>query len=177
MRNDEQARERALEAALDKALARYASVEPLAGLEQRVLHRVRAAGAGRSYRFGRWTIAAGVAAAALLIAVLWKSQVPPGVHRASLARAVAYPERPQIGPRPAPRAMKRHRAAAGLPKRRVFPTPAPVSREESAFLALAGAPDQVRAWLDLERRNSKPIQVEEIRIEPLRSDDANDNRQ
>jgi uroporphyrinogen-III synthase len=45
------------------------------------------------------------------------------------------------------------------------------------LLALvARAPDEAReALLDLQRRGTEPIPVEEIRIEPLRSDYANDD--
>src|ERR1035438_4460708 len=46
MKNDEpDALDRALDKPLDNALAQYSSEEPLAGLEQRVLNRVRAEGA------------------------------------------------------------------------------------------------------------------------------------
>ena len=41
---------------------------------------------------------------------------------------------------------------------------------------VAIAPDQTReALLDLQRRSVEPIQMEEIKIEPLRSDDEKDD--
>jgi len=41
---------------------------------------------------------------------------------------------------------------------------------------VARAPDQARgAFIDLQRQSTEPIQVEEIRIEPLRSDHAKDD--
>src|ERR1039457_6096576 len=60
MKNDEpDALDRALDKPLDNALAQYSSEEPLAGLEQRVLNRVRAEGAPPRSGFGRRAAAAG----------------------------------------------------------------------------------------------------------------------
>src|ERR1035441_4563835 len=65
MKNDEpDALDRALDKPLDNALAQYSSEEPLAGLEQRVLNRVRAEGAPPRSGFGRRVAAAGVAVVA-----------------------------------------------------------------------------------------------------------------
>jgi hypothetical protein len=52
-----------------------------------------------------------------------------------------------------------------------------VSREERALLALVAlAPDQAReALLDLQRRSTEPIQVDQIKIDPLRSDYENND--
>src|ERR1017187_9325760 len=141
MKNDEpDALDRALDKPLDNALAQYSSEEPLAGLEQRVLNRVRAEGAPPRSGFGRRVAATGVAVVAgvVVAAVWWGRPVPPP---------------------PCPGQARR---------------PVPLSSEERALLALvARAPDQAReALLDLQRRSTEPIQVEEIRIEPLRSDDA-----
>ena len=171
MRNDEpDALDRALDNALDNALAQYSSEDPLAGLEQRVLNRVRAEGAARRFRFGRWVLAVGVAVVAGMIttAVLWKRPLPHGPSTGQARRPV-LPTPAGLGKR-----ARQTSRLVRLPRRAEFPTPAPVSSEERALLALvARAPDQAReALLDLQRRSTEPIQVAEIRIEPLRSDDA-----
>jgi len=158
----------AVERVLGEGLARYASQEPLAGLEQRVLDRVRGEGAARRAGFRLWgIIAAGVAVAALVVAgVLWMGPHRPEANP-SLARVIAPPmQAPRMADaRPA----KKHRTAAGLPRRRQFPTPAPISSEERTILALvARAPEQARqAFADSQPLSIAPIRLEEIKIEPL----------
>ena len=166
MRSDEpDALDRALDHALDYALARYSSEEPLAGLEQRVLNRVRAEGAAPRFRFGRWAAAAaGVAVVAGVIAtvVLWQRSVPPPQP----VGRVSWPVQQPVQTRATRAEFRKKRGQARRPVL--------LSSEERALLALvARAPEQAReALLDLQRRSAEPIQVEEIRIEPLRSDDA-----
>ena len=155
MRNDE------LDQVLDGALAGYSSAEPLAGLEDRVLNRVHAERAAP--RVGRWVWAAGVAVLAGMIAtaVLWVGQASRPVPQQILTRAAP----PVLTRAASPVLRKRHRQAR---------RPVLLTREERALVALVTrAPDQAReALLDLQRRSTEPIQVEEIKIEPLRSDDA-----
>src|ERR1035441_543655 len=165
MRDDDL--DHALDGALDGAVVRFSSAEPLTGLEQRVLNRVHAERAvphvGR-FRFGRWAPAVGVAVVAgmVMAAVLWDKPVPPP---------------PPVGQdsRPVPQQAQTRVTPAGFRKKNgQARSPVPLTSEERALLALvARAPDQAReALLDLQRRSTEPIQVAEIRIEPLRSDDA-----
>jgi hypothetical protein len=176
MRNDEPD---ALDRALDKALAQYSSEEPLAGLEQRVLHRVRAEGARPRFGFGRWVLAVGVAVAAgmLATAVLWKRPVPLGAVAGQARRPVPLAAQKRAAPAGFRKRAGQARRPVPLPRRSEFPTPAPVTSEERALLAfVTRAPDVAReAFIDLQRRSTEPIQVEEIRIEPLRSHDAKDD--
>ncbi|HXM42187.1 MAG TPA: hypothetical protein VN924_13115 [Bryobacteraceae bacterium] len=153
MRNDE------LDRALDEALARYSSAEPLAGLEQRVLNRVRAERPGR--RIGRWAWAVALAAGMIATAVFWVGQAFRPVPQQILTRATP----PVQTTAPPPVLGKRHRQAR---------RPVPLTSEERALLALATrAPGQAReALLELPVRSTEPIRIEEIKIEPLRSDDA-----
>ena len=75
MRND---KPDAMDRALDEALAQYANVEPLAGIEQRILGRVRAEAAAPRLGFKRWALAAvAVVVVAIGTAVLWKRPAPP----------------------------------------------------------------------------------------------------
>jgi hypothetical protein len=155
MRNDN------LDQALDAALAQYSSAEPLAGLEQRVLNRVRAA--GRARRIGPWVLAVGLAVVVVVgtitTAVVWKRPLP------QVGQAFR-PVQPRIQTQAAPAGRKKRLGQARRP--------VPLTNEERALLAfVTRAPDQAReALLDLQRRSTEPIQVEEIKIKPLRSDDA-----
>lgn len=70
-------REEKFERELDAALARYAAVEPRAGLEQRVLARLRAENAPSArFEWQRWAVA--VVAVAAVLAV-WSGRRPAGV--------------------------------------------------------------------------------------------------
>jgi hypothetical protein len=132
--------------ALDAALAEYTSVEPRAGLEERILANLRAADSPTiARRWWNWRIAA-VVAATLIIAVSlvarWNraSQPPTVVHRPQLKEA---PIAPQVANREnSPASQKklpRHRGVrtqpqqeivAVDPKLDVFPSPLPLSEQE-----------------------------------------------
>lgn len=165
MRNDDPGN--ALDGALDSALAQYSSVEPLAGLEQRVLDRVRAEGTARRIGFWRWVLAAGVAGT--IAAGVWLERPVPHVVVAGKTGRPVIPASRQAG---TPARLKSLKKRYGQARRAV-----PLSREERALVALVAiAPDQTReALLDLQRRSVEPIQMEEIKIEPLRSDDEKDD--
>jgi len=154
--------ERAADRMIDEALARYASAEPLAGIEERVLERVRAARARRS-ALQRWALAAAVAAAAVLLLTLRPVRTPRIVHRPPVEIAhsvtpVPHFARPRIEVR---RPRPRHRAW------RPFPTPAPISPEEQALLTLADAPPRVRDVL-IEKQEIEEIRIAPLKIEPLK---------
>jgi hypothetical protein len=177
MRNDEpDALDRALDDALDNALAQYASEEPLAGLEQRVFDHVRAEGAAPRTGVGLWVQALGfaVGAAMLVVAVWWMRPQP---HVAVAGRARSVPRRAGAIETQSQTASHQPPATASVARPRQARRPVSLSSEERALLAfVARAPDQARgAFIDLQRQSTEPIQVEEIRIEPLRSDHAKDD--
>ena len=140
-----------LDRALDAALAKYASVEPRVGLDERILANLRSAdtltGAGIGWS---WRMSVVLAAILVIVASLaWRwnktSHQPVVVHQPEIKQApiVAHqtggetgfasqpkPSRPRtIRPRPQPQV-----AAAG-PKLDVFPSPLPLSEQEK-ILAL-----------------------------------------
>jgi hypothetical protein len=164
MRNDE------LDRILDGALAHYSGAEPLAGLEQRILNRVRAENAapraGR-VRFARWAVAVGVAVAAVWLVGQASRPVPRQIR--ARAAVAGFTEKKGQDSGQARRPVLLVRKKSGQARRPVL-----LSREERALLELAAqAPDQAReAMRDLQRQSTEPIQIAEIRIEPLRSDDA-----
>jgi len=128
MRNDDPGN--ALDGALDSALAQYSSVEPLAGLEQRVLDRVRAEGTARRIGFWRWVLAAGVAGT--IAAGVWLERPVPHVVVAGKTGRPVIPASRQAG---TPARLKSLKKRYGQARRAV-----PLSREERALVALVDRP-------------------------------------
>jgi len=160
-----------LDNALDSALAQYSSAEPLAGLEQRVLNRVRADGARPRLAYARWALALGVAVGMLATAVMWQRPLP----QRTVARQMGGGLEParRLSAAPSQRSSPHRQAGRPVPLHRQAGRPVPLSPNERALLALVErAPE---ALLDLQRQSTEPIYIEEIKIEPLRSDDANDD--
>jgi hypothetical protein len=150
---------------LDEALARYSTAEPLAGLEQRVLQRVQVSGGRLGTVWWKLALAVSVAAAAFAV-VLWMRTAP-----AALRVAVTPPHPPQIAavPEVPLPVITRPARRTALPKRREFPTPAPLTPGERALLAfVANAPDEARMF---HSRLDEPIQVGELKVMPLQNDD------
>ncbi|HTS38815.1 MAG TPA: hypothetical protein VMH04_24285 [Candidatus Solibacter sp.] len=143
-----------LDQALDAALARYAAVEPRAGLEDRILANLRAQPTEAAPRFWwRWGLAGGLpwAVAALLVvaaAIAWRSSrpAPPIAHRPAVeAPAPKHPEyqvlvhndATAIHPhrRNALASQSGHSATvAAVPKLDVFPSPQPLTEQEKLVL-------------------------------------------
>jgi hypothetical protein len=139
--------------ALDGVLAKYASVEPRAGLEERILANLRSAPTtpnANPWWNGRM---AAVLAVVLMIAALlvwWRNQSSPPpivVHRPPLREAPidpyvanrettqaakTKPHRRTTGPRP-----QRETVASG-PKLDVFPSPLPLSEQEKLLAIYVG---------------------------------------
>jgi len=159
MTNDE---ERAVDRIIGEALARYVDVEPLAGIEARVLQRVHAE-SGRRFGLWRWAVAAGIAAAVIAILISRPSKTPRIERRAPVETARSVAPVPRVAPRiEVQRLRPRHRAW------RPFPTPAPISLQERALLALASAPQPVRdALIEKPEVVVEPIQTKQISIAPL----------
>jgi len=164
-----------LDQLIDTALAGYSDAEPLAGLDQRVLERVRLVEAGRRKRVW-WGLAVAVAAvAAVVIVSVAPNQRPRQLMGQAFQPAAGHPpgepaESPRRAERLAPQRHRKpaaHNAARILPKHDRFPTPAPLTAEERALVQLsrfdAGT---VRAPADL-----RPIEIAPIEIQPLRIDE------
>jgi hypothetical protein len=133
-----------LDRTLDAALAKYASVEPRAGLEERILANVRAAGIRAAQRT-LWSWGFAVLAAVLSIAAVgvWQwnkptqtpiANQPSTVKQAPVAPDVAHREGNNAPPRSLPHRTARHHSqhetVAANPKLDVFPSPLPLSEQE-----------------------------------------------
>jgi hypothetical protein len=163
-----------LDRTIDSALAAYSDAEPLAGLEERVLYRVREAEAGRRRVFG-WAIAL-VAAATLVVPVV---VVRAPRHTESKTYVVGIPAIKQSVPvsaetRVAVKQRTKSHAARKrrLPKEEHFPAPAPMTGEERALLAFVrqNPVDAQQLLAELQKRSDEPIDIQPIQIPPLQSD-------
>lgn len=133
---------------LDEALAKYAAVEPRAGLEERILANLRAEPArAPEHGWWRWSVAAALTAVVIIaLAVAWRSfQTAPALveHNPSSTKpsspqqaqvvSIGEEKAPLQKPRPAHKTTRpAHPAvvAAALPKLDQFPSPQPLSEQE-----------------------------------------------
>ena len=162
-----------LDRLIEGALAGYSDAEPLAGLEERVVNRVRAARARR--RVVAWAAAVAVAASVVVVGVVVRTErrVPPkpaevaGVTNVAPPAAVATPE-PRI------RRAARSRRPKALPKLEQFPAPEPLTAEEKALLALVehDPKEAQQVFTALSQSGDGPIQIAPIEIAPLQSGGA-----
>jgi len=168
-----------LDGALDDALAGYSVAEPPAGLEGRVLHRIRAAEAPRR-RLAGWALAF-AAAALVLVTIVMRAPRNPAPHSRNIARAqIPSPARPAAKVEEPRVAREHHRGriaakrVAPVPKQEQFPAPAPLTAEEQAlrsFIERHTAEAQ-QVFAQLQKRSNEPIQIEPIQIAPLKIDGA-----
>lgn len=158
-----------LDKLIDRALAGYSQAEPLAGLESRVLNRVRTAKTERR-RLWRWALPVPVLAAILIAALARKPEPVPVARIAPPPVAVESPALPPPAvPRPfaarTPARTPRPSVRAGLPKRKMFPTPSQLTKEERLLVELA----QSHPY-ELTDRPVEAIEIEPIQIAPLQID-------
>jgi hypothetical protein len=161
-----------LEQILKEGIASYASGEPLAGLENRILGRIHTTLRKPGRRIG-WQVAIAVVLAATVLLFLPSRPQATRVQPVEVV-AVASP-RVSLGSRVQSanfllRTKKRHRYAikAQLPKLPVFPAPTPLTAEEHRLIALlVRDPAGTAAAFESLRKQSEPLQIEELTIQPL----------
>jgi hypothetical protein len=140
---------------LNRALVSYAR-EPRPGLEQRVLHRLDAAGRRRTWLIPVWTFGLMLVVCAVLV-FMRKPSAPVAIRNA----------RPSTPPPLATRQVV-VRTPKSLPKQSTFPAPLPLTDGERALLALAVQyPAAAEVAIDLGKKSSEPIQIEPLDIQPL----------
>lgn len=142
-----------LDRQLDAALAKYAAVEPRAGLEERVLANLRAERTRVPRTWWHWGLAGALAAVVVVaLALAWKSGKPslqPVVqHPSTVQPSPIVPQTPAVAQnedsRPAVQRIRPSRAsgvhnprpavvAKANPKLDVFPSPQPLSEQELAL--------------------------------------------
>jgi hypothetical protein len=163
-----------LDRRIDDALAGYAGAEPLAGIEERVLRRVRVATRRRA--FG-WAAAIAVAAALVVTVIVVRAphHSDPPTYRVgvpAVMRPAPVVERAQVVT--VRRARTRARRARRLPKLEQFPAPTPLTAEERALVAFVEhhPAEAQQVFAALQKRSNEPIDIQPIQIPPLRSDGA-----
>lgn len=162
------ANDRFLDSLLDASLRRVAAAEPLAGLDDRILARLRSAPPPRPWRLGVLAGAALAAVAIFLAVVLPPRAVAPARTPPMIVTTAALPA-PPLRTMPLPRpARPRIIAAARAPEPRpvVFPAPYPLSAQEKLLLAYIRQtpPEEVGRE---EPDRSSPLLIAPIRITPL----------
>ncbi len=139
-----------LDRVLDAALAKYAAVDPRAGLEERVLAHVRTEAQSPRRLWLQWGLAAGVAVVVLVAVLVWRSSRVP--HHVIANHPAITIQRPSIEDgHSAPHAtgevaIVKHAStrkpavhpviaatAIAHPKLEQFPSPQPLSQEEIAL--------------------------------------------
>lgn len=170
-----------LDQMIDRALACYSGGEPLAGLEERVLHRVRA-GEATSRRPLRWAFAFAAAAALVLLAIVLRMPRNPApktgdnarVEVPAPVRSMTAVEKPRFASKLRRGRIAARRALAPLPKEERFPVPAPLTPEEQALRSFVERhpAEAQQVFAQLQKRSNEPIQIEPIQIAPLQIDGA-----
>jgi hypothetical protein len=156
-----------LDSLIDRALAGYSAVEPLTGIEGRVIERARIERAARRRKRVWWMAAlAAPGLAAMVFVVPMQRPAPPPAPVARIAAPVVVrspaPKATEAKQRVRPRPVVRQ-----LPKRDQFPTYTPLTREERMLLSLAASNPE--AW---PAPLAGEIEIKPIEIAPLQVDDA-----
>jgi hypothetical protein len=158
-----------LERILKEGIASYGQSEPLAGMEERILARIRIVERPQR-RLTGWVVAFTVGVAGIgVLCVLPRHEeprpvrvvtnIPPAPVRAEAALVrVSTPRRHQSS----------HMKA--LPNLPVFPTPSPLTAEERRLLALVREdPEGTAEAFESLRKRSEPIEIAPLVIQPLES--------
>jgi hypothetical protein len=173
-----------LDTLLDQALASYVDQEPDPALRTRIL--ARAAEAEPSPK-RLWLLApAATSAAAILLALLLhpsaRSPRPQPAAKPAIASVSQSPapvptaQRQMIRPRAAPTTRRTRRSERpAIARSRFFPTPSPVTAEETILLRFAQQhPEQAREVLS--PPPSGPLQIDPVIIAPIQIADLSGSR-
>jgi hypothetical protein len=160
-----------LERILQEGIFTYAGVEPLSGLDERVMARVRMAKRPRTNMAGWWAALVLGAAALMVISVYLRmggTQTRPAILPEVRTAIVAKVPEPIETMRISTQRPRRHRVAP-LPKQRIFPTPFPLTAQELRLLAMAKQDPEgtAQTFNSLQKRASEPVEIVPLVIPPL----------
>jgi hypothetical protein len=157
-----------LDRRIDSALVGYSDAEPLAGLEERVLRRVRLA---TRRRMLGWAVAASVVVTVIVVRVPHHVGPTYRVGVPAVMRPAPVVEKPRVVA--VRRAKSRAVRARRLPKLEQFPAPTPLTGAERALRAFVEQhpAEAQQVFAELQKSN-EPIEIQPIQIPPLQSDGA-----
>ncbi len=159
-----------LDEVMERALGSYGQAPLRAGLQERVLLRVRERAATRRFQQpAAWVLCGAVLALCLLFWTEPVRRVPvsENVRSVTLPAEVLTPRRLTNASLELPRRKLRARRVAE-PKLAIFPTIAPPTAEEKALARLvAEHPDRIPPELIDRKGAIEPIQISAIEIKPL----------
>jgi len=175
-----------LEQELEAALAKYAAVEPRAGLEERVLANLRAEPEEVPERaWWRWIVAGALAAVVVVaLAVAWRQRAPGIAKQPPIAAPTARPfgtlsasNSSEIRKSPVRRASPKDEIAT-VPKLDQFPSPRPLSEQEKTLASYVEQYPERSVLLARARTEAlQKDQLEEIRPLPFSDWDADSDDQ
>jgi hypothetical protein len=158
-----------LERILEDGIASYADGEPLVGLDERIIARIRLTASPRNRVWGAWAALALIAAG---IAVFWMIPREP-----RLVANVVETKAPPLKPPPArtkrasfvPRRRSQIHRIPDLPKQTVFPAPSPLTPEERRLVAMVEQDPQAtaQAFASLRKRTRETLDIAPLVIPPL----------
>jgi hypothetical protein len=159
-----------LEQLLEQGIASYAEGEPLAGLDERIMARIRLTESPNRRLTGVWAalalLAFGVAGLLLRPTVPRPASILAEAKPTAVAAAPIQTERVRV-------AKAKRRGNRGtplpLPKQEVFPSPSPLTREERGLLALVKQDPEgtAQAIASLRKQANEPLEIRPLAIAPL----------
>jgi hypothetical protein len=156
-----------LERILEKGIAGYAQSEPLAGIEERILARIRTVERPRR-RLTGWAMAFAVGLAGIgVLRVLPRHEEPQPVRVATNTQPT--PVRGDVATAQVSPPRSHHSTGkTALPKLPVFPTPSPLTAEERRLLGLVRQdPEGTAEAFESLRKRNEPLEIAPLVIEPL----------
>lgn len=162
-----------LERVLQEGISRYADAEPLAGLEERIIGRVRMTESSRRST-AEWWVRLSVGVAALVVGGFIYLGMEHTESRPLTIAAVKKAAIPDLAPRrtAAIRVFKTRghsHGRAALPKQPEFPTPSPLTSEERLLVAMVKQDPEGAAQVfgSLRKRESEPLEIAPLIMPPL----------
>lgn len=190
-------RHRAIDDQIDAALAKYAAIEPRAGLEDRIFANLRAQERpSAGIVWWRWAGAVVAAAVMVITLLVWKWEMP-GRERIVRQPSTSHEERqPQVSIKAAPKESQRQTVrmaarhvrkggshpqvvVAAEPKLVQFPSPQPLSEQERILVSYVAAnPERAVLLARLRTEELQQEQTEDMKALPTgdRGIDSEPNR-